>query len=394
MRRSILYGLLGLTLFACSPEQELGDMRAGKPAYVKRELKELPGWGDDRLAEAVPALRRSCATLLRQPDETAVEPASVGGRVADWRGACEAAAKLGDRVADGDLRRFLERWFTPYEVQLPTREPGLFTGYFEPELAGSMERRTGYEVPIYPRPSDLVLVNLGDWRSALNGERIAGRVRDGRLVPYDSRADIESGAIDKKAKPLLWLADPVDAFFLHIQGSGRVKLSDGRTVRVGYDGHNGHIYYPIGRYLVETGELEREAVSLQTIRAWLNRNPARMQEVMNRNPSYIFFRTVEGDGPIGAQGVALTAGRSLAVDRRFVPLGAPVWLDIDYPDERGAALRRLVVAQDTGGAIKGAVRGDVFWGHGEAAAEKAGPMAAKGRYYVLLPKNLEIASAK
>lgn len=385
-----LWLLTVLILAACAPDQEAERAESPPVRYQRTELTELPSWNSDRVSEALPALKRSCGKLRRQSDTDTIAPMEIGGTVAAWREACDALSRLSDASGDGAVRDFLSTWFDAYAVRAGESD-GLFTGYYEPELNGSLEPRPGFETPLLARPSDLVLVNLGDWRTGLRGERIAGRLRSGRLIPYESRSEIESGALGNNAETLVWLDDPIDAFFLHIQGSGRIRLDDGRVLRVGYDGHNGHSYYPIGRYLVESGEIDREAVSLQTIRDWLHRHPDQMRSVMDRNPSYIFFRTIQGDGPIGAQGVALTAGRSLAVDRRYIPLGAPVWLDIDYPDEAGNPLQRLVVAQDTGGAIKGVVRGDVFWGHGPTAAEKAGPMAASGRYFVLLPKNLDIA---
>ena len=339
-----LWLLTVLLLAACTPDQEPDRADSPPVSYKRTDLAGLPAWNSDRVSEALPALKRSCGKLRRQSDTATIAPAEIGGTVAAWRGACDALSRLSDGSGDGAVRDFLTTWFDAYEVRAGKSE-GLFTGYYEPELNGSLERREGFETPLLARPSDLVLVNLGDWRTGLRGERIAGRLRSGRLIPYESRSEIESGALGDNAETLVWLDDPVDAFFLHIQGSGRIRLDDGRVLR----------------------------------------------SVMDRNPSYIFFRTIDGEGPIGAQGVALTAGRSLAVDRRYIPLGAPVWLDVDYPDESGRPLQRLVVAQDTGGAIKGAVRGDVFWGHGPTAAEKAGPMAASGRYYVLLPKNLDIA---
>ena len=315
-----------------------------------------------------------------------------GGHVRDWIEVCDSLppAESGETA----VRRYFETWFQAYEITNDGSGGGLFTGYFEPDLQGAPTRGGDFTIPIHQRPDDLVLAELGDWRSALRGERIAGRVVEGRLEPYHSRADIIAGALVGKAEPLVWVKDPVAAFFLHVQGSGRIMLPDGAVFRVGYAGHNGHVYYPIGRYLLETGEIEKQTISLQSIRAWLKANPDRMQDVLNRNPSYIFFRAIDGAGPIGAQGVPLTPGRSLAVDPRFVPLGAPVWVSIDYPDESGRPLRRMMVAQDTGGAIKGPVRGDVFWGHGERAGVLAGPMKATGRLYLLLPRSLTVIAAQ
>ncbi len=242
------------------------------------------------------------------------------------------------------------------------------------------------------RPADLVMVELGLFRPAWRGERIAGRVENGQLKPYASRAEIERGALAQRGLELFWVDDAVDAFFLHIQGSGRVRLPDGTVARIGYDGQNGHPYVPIGRLLAERGALPRDEVSMQTIRAWLAAHLGEAAALMEENPSYVFFREIAGPadagGPLGAQGVALTAGRSLAVDRAFLPLGAPIWLDLEDPAEGNGRLRRLVVAQDTGGAIRGPVRGDLFWGFGPQAAERAGMMKDRGTYYILLPHDV------
>ena len=357
-------------------------------------FSELPQWVAGRQGEALAALSRSCSKLLRRSPAQWMTDKSVGGRVGDWTLACRSVPS--SMAGHDEARRYFETWFQPYEVSASRSatnpsEDGLFTGYFEPNLRGSLNQSDKFNIPLYQRPDDLVLVTLGDWRDKLRGERIAGRIIDGRLKPYYSRADIEAGAIKATARPLVWVDDPVDAFFLHIQGSGRVVLPNGAVVRAGYDGHNGHTYHAIGRYLIEAGQITSEAMSLQSIRAWLKANPKRMTAMMNRNPSYIFFRWINGAGPIGAQGVPLTPGRSLAVDPSILPLGAPIWVSIDYPDETGRPLRRMMVAQDTGGAIKGAVRGDVFWGHGDAAGALAGPMKAAGRLYLFLPKALKVA---
>ncbi|MDD5587463.1 MAG: MltA domain-containing protein, partial [Alphaproteobacteria bacterium] len=225
------------------------------------------------------------------------------------------------------------------------------------------------------------------FRSDLNGQRIAGKVEGHKLQPYDDRAAIAQGSLAGRARPLLWTDDPVEAFFLEIQGSGRVRLADGTRLRIGYDAQNGKPYVPIGRVLAEEGEIEKP-VTMAKIRAWLHAHPERAQAMMNRNPSVVFFRCVEGDGPKGAQGVVLTPGRSLAVDTAFVPLGVPLWLD-PKEDASGEVIRpRLVVAQDTGGAIKGPVRGDLFWGSSPGAEARAGAMQSRGTYYLLLPKTV------
>ncbi len=334
-----------------------------------------------RIGWSVTALQSSLARRGARRD---------AGRIGDWRALCAAAEALvrdgGEEARHAAARRFFETWFVPYAARASRAATGLFTGYYEPLLHGARGRVGRYSVPLYARPDDLVMVNLGLFRPDLAGRRIAGRVVDGRLTPYETRREIDSGRLSGRGLELLWVDDPLDAFFLHIQGSGRVELADGRTVRVGYAGQNGQPYVAIGRVLVERGALRREEVSLQSIRAWLEAHPMETTEVLAANPSYVFFRLLDGDGPIGALGVALTPGRSLAVDPSFVPLGAPVWLDTTDPLDEGRPLRRLMVAQDTGGAIRGAVRGDVFWGAGEEAEARAGRMRSQGRYYLLLPR--------
>lgn len=390
IRRLLAFAIVGM-MVACAPPPK-SPPPAAVATFQPVKFSEIPGWSADSTADSLQALRRSCARLLKSPPKRQMTDKAVGGRVGDWIPACRAIPP--DNVDDAGARHYFEAWFRPHRVRAGDQAEGLFTGYFEPGLRGSRSATDVYNVPIYKRPSDLILVTLGDWREKFRGERIAGRTVNGRLKPYHSRAEIEAGALTGKAEKLVWVDDPVAAFFLHIQGSGRISLSDGGVARVGYDGHNGHVYRAIGRDLIEEGAIAKKDISLQSIRAWLTANPDRMTEMMNRNPSYIFFREIKGDGPIGAQGVALTPGRSLAVDPKFLPLGAPIWLDADYPDEAGQPLRRLMVAQDTGGAIRGVVRGDVFWGHGKVARALAGPMKAPGRVFLLLPKTLTVSGRR
>lgn len=364
--------LLLLPLFACTPRPPPPDRLTLAPA----SFASLAAWQQDDTAAALGAFARSCATLEKQPPAASL---GIAGPVAAWQAPCTALPKTADAAA---ARRYFETWFQPWQAGNNGAAEGLFTGYYEPELKGARRPGNGFAVPLLRRPPDLVMVELGLFRPAWRGERIAGRVVDGRLKPFESRVAIERGALDRYHLPFLWVSDPVDAFFLQIQGSGRVVLPDGTRVRVGYDGQNGQPYVPIGKLLVERGDLTKENVSMQTIRAWIEAHPAAGKALMDENPSYVFFRELTGDGPLGSEGVVLTAGRSLAVDRSFVPLGVPVFLDA------GDGLRRLMVAQDTGGAIRGPVRGDVFWGDGAEAAARAGTMKARGRYYLLLPKGV------
>ena len=370
--------LLLLSFFACTPRPPPPDRLTLAPA----SFAALPGWQQDDVADALAAFQRSCALILLAK-QLPVTPLGNGiaGTVADWQPPCAAAATADTADADG-ARRFFETWFRPWQAGNNGNSDGLFTGYYEPLLNGARQPDGAYRTPLLRRPPDLVMVELGLFRPAWRGERIAGRVVDGRLRPYESRAEIERGALDRYRLGFLWVDDPVDVFFLQIQGSGRVRLADGTVVRVGYDGQNGQPYVSIGRLLVERGELAREDASMQTIRAWITAHPEAAEALMAENPSYVFFREVMGNGPIGSAGVLLTPGRSLAVDQGFVPLGVPVFVDA------GEGLRRLMVAQDTGGAIRGPVRGDVFFGGGAEAEVRAGTLQARGTYYLLLPKSL------
>lgn len=358
---------------------------------VPATFDRVPGWEQDRHAEAIPPLIASCGALADPRIDTHMGDSSPAirlmGTAADWRSLCQEAA----RVAPGDhdaARGFFERYFIVYQAGNNGTIGGLFTGYFEPELAGSRTRTGSSRTPLRGLPSDLIQLDLGAFAADLSGRRTAGRIVGGRLVPYPTRAEIEAGAVDGRAPVVAWVDDPVDAFFLHIQGSGRIRLPDGRVLRVGYAGQNGHVYVPIGRLLVERQALNLEQVSMQSIREWLRANPDQAQAMMNQNPSYVFFRelqpTQDGESAPGALGVPLTPMRSIAVDPRFVPLGVPLWVDVRDPD--GEQLRRVMIAHDVGGAIRGPVRGDIFFGSGAQAGDKAGRMRSQGGYLLLLPR--------
>ena len=352
-------------------------------------FSSLPDWTGDRHAGVLPALRRSCAVRARRK----VAGDARFGTADAWVAACQAAGILA-AADDAAARRYFETWFRPFKVVGPDGDRGLFTGYFEPELAGAPLKTKDFAVPLYGRPADLVTVRLADFRAKSAYDRIAGRVIDGVLKPYFTRAEIAAGALAGRGLELFWVADPIEAFFLHIQGSGQVRLPDGTRVRLGYAAANGHVYTAIGRALVHRGALVREQVSLQSIRAWLRANPSEAPAILARNESYVFFHVVKGDGPLGAQGVPLTPGRSIAVDPRLVPLGLPMWIDTPHPLPDQMPLRRLVVTQDTGGAIRGAVRADVFWGSGVKAEAPAGRMRSDGRYFALVPRTLPVTAAR
>ncbi len=348
---------------------------------------DLPGWAEADLSGFATAFRRSCERIAGKPAERPFAALKEAGNYRDWQQACRDFAALGGAgsVTTASLRRYLETAFQPWQVSAGKDEKGLFTGYYEASLNGSLSRHPPYTTPLHKRPADLVMVNLGEFRDDLKGVRIAGRVKDGMLRPYESRDQIVAGKWPHRDHALVWVDDPIAAFFVQIQGSGVVTLDDGRQMRIGYDGQNGHPYTAIGRELIRRGALTADTVSMQTIRQWLRDHPREAGEVMNHNASYVFFRIVDREGAVGGEGVVLTPGTSLAVDSTLLGYGLPLWVDIAPPVDGESPLRRLMVAQDTGGAIRGPVRGDVFWGFGERAEYLAGHMKSTGSYWVLLP---------
>jgi len=312
----------------------------------------------------------------------------------EWQPACADAATLSapDQAA---LKQFFERAFALYAVVNPDGSAeGLITGYYEPVLHGSRRQSAKYRQPVYGVPDDLLVVDLSDVYPDLKNLRLRGRIDGRRVVPYYTRAEIDAGKAPVAGREILWVEDSMELFFLQVQGSGKVVLDTGEVVRVSYADQNGHPYRSVGRILVERGELTLDQASMQGIKAWAARNPDKVTDLLDNNASYIFFREqpANGPGPNGALGIALTPGRSLAVDPRAVPLGAPVFLSATWPNSQ-QPLNRLMVAQDTGGAIKGAVRADFYWGSGDEAGAKAGRMRQTGRMWALLPSGFPLASA-
>ena len=331
----------------------------------------LPGWPEERHAEAWPSLQQTCTRVAT------LEKA--------WKRICADAALFVD-VDNDTARAFFETRFEPRVVRNPESTDGLITGYYEPLLFGSRSRTARFRYPIYQRPDDLLVVDLGGLYPEIAGRTLRGRVQGKRVVPYFSRAEISNGKKLLAGNELVWVDDPVALFFLQVQGSGRVQLPNGEMLRVGYADQNGHPYQSIGSRLIAMGALKREDVNLESIKTWLRDHPDEAESVLNSNPSYIFFapRDASLPGPIGSLNVPLTAERSIAVDRTYLALGTPVWLDTTSPLD-GQPYRRLLMAQDTGGAIKGPVRIDVFFGFGPRAEQMAGNMKQPGRVYALLP---------
>lgn len=354
---------------------------------------QLPGWRGSDTRAALAAFRRSCALVSREAPTTPLGGAGYGGLVADWRGTC-AAAPAGN-VAAGTARSYFETRFTAFAIASRGSPGALFTGYYEPQLRASHVRHGPYRAPIYGLPDDLVTVDLGRFRNSLKGEHVTGRVMDHALVPYYARAEID--AHEYKSAPVLAYADdPITVFFLEVQGSGRAILDDGQIERLAYAGQNGRPYTPIGRTLIEKGAIAAERMSMQAIRHWLRSHPDDARAVMESDQSFVFFREAAlgdpGLGSPGSEGAPLTPGASIAVDEHVHPLGAPFFIAASAPNPDPSRpddpLNRLFIAQDTGGAIRGAARADVFWGFGQVAEAIAGRMKSTGRLYVLLPNGL------
>ena len=375
--RYLSLSLFALILASCAttPEKPAREHLSLTPA----SFSDLDGWADDDHAAALTAFIHSCHALENKAADASM---GVAGKIAAWQWACTGAEKApqGDEAA---ARTYFETWFRPFAAAGRDGDEGLFTGYYAPELNGSLTQGGAFQTPLYARPADLISVDLGAFKTELKGQHIVGKVAGSKLTPYDDRTEIAQGSLANRAQPIAWIDDPVGAFFLEVQGSGRVRLSDGTLIPVGYDGANGRAYVAIGHIMSERGDIQRP-VTMPGIRAWLAAHPQQAQQVMNENPSYVFFRKLPNDNIVGAEGIPLTDGRSMAVDSAYVPLGVPLWLET-Y-DGQGAKLRRLMVAQDTGGAIKGPVRGDFFWGSGAEAGVQAGAMQSRGKYFLLLPK--------
>ena len=344
--------------------------------------QEIDGLEEDDLSAAWPAWLQSCSTLKNKTQKS-------------WQVACSAANEI-VKPNKQIVRAYFAEYFNVYSTaNIDATNTGLITGYYEPLLKGSRKKSSQYPYPLYKQPADLITVDLGETYPELKSKRVRGKLvvdKDGRnkLIPYPKRADIETASSPLAGNELVWINDQVDGFFLQVQGSGLVKFDNGETMHVGYADQNGQPYNSIGRVLIERGELTKDQASMQGIKNWASKNPSKLQELLNANPSYVFFRELPANlpGPLGALGVPLTAERSVAIDPKYVPLGAPVFLSTTQPNSN-KPLKKLMVAQDTGGAIKGGVRADYFWGAGDAAGKQAGSMKQQGKIWVLLPKDFE-----
>lgn len=350
---------------------------------------DVPGWDTNDPRDALSAFKRSCAVLQKLPADEAMGGLGYAGVVRDWLPACKAAGT----APPASAKAFFESWFVPLAIDKGSQ--ALFTGYYEPELSASRTPTQRFHVPVYGAPPDLITADLGQFRTKLAGEHIYGRLSSARLEPYPTRAEIDASGLPQ-APIILYTDDPVSTFFMHIQGSGRVRFADGEMLRLNFAATNGRPYTPIGRVLIAKGAIDRKDLSLQSIRAWLLAHASEARAVMEADQSFVFFSLAPlGDptlGSPGSEGVALTPLASLAVDMRLHPLGAPVYLAATVPaadpKKPDRVFDRLLIAQDTGGAIRGGVRGDVFFGFGKNAEAIAGRMKSPGRLFVFVPKRV------
>lgn len=358
---------------------KLADYSLLKPV----QWEEVDGLQTDNLSLSWPAWMQSCSTLVNKPA---------------WQKVCNAAMQLNGQAAakpsSSAIQAYYKQYFSAYKAtNVDGTDSGMITGYYQPLLKGSRNKSAQYPYPLYAPPGDLITVELDSQFPELKYKRVRGRLVGNKLVPYYDRAEIESDASPAKGRELVYIDDIIDVFFLQIQGSGLVQLNSGEQVHVGYADQNGHTYNSIGRLLIERGELTLAQASMQGIKNWARNNLDKVRELLNNNPSYVFFRELPAGlpGPLGALGVPVLGERSLAIDPKFIPLGAPVFLSTTEPNST-KPLKRLMMAQDTGGAIKGGVRADFFWGAGDAAGAKAGAMKQTGKIWVLLPKEFVLSN--
>jgi membrane-bound lytic murein transglycosylase A len=360
-------------------------------------FSKLPGWNNAQLLHSFETFMASCKVFLKMDPRKSVGSEFISLTASDWYPGCQAALQLNNPYTPDALRHFFQAWFNPVEFHDGRPVKGLFTGYYLSALKGSRTKTSKYNVPIFGLPDDIVIANLNTFDTSFKSRKIIGRVvNKHQLVPYYTRAEIDKGALKGKAPVIAWVDSKIDRLFLEIQGSGVIELADGTSMYVGYTAQNGAQYTAVAGVLIKQGVLTRDNASMQGIRRYLEKNPDKITPVLNQNKSFIFFEESKTSDAFGTQGVALTPGYSMAVDTKWVPLGAPIWLSttrpsryIKHPDR---AFQRLMIAQDTGGAIRGPVRGDVYWGAGDRATTIAGRMKNPGHYWILLPNTIKTAA--
>jgi len=369
-----------ININACSKDKATAPETSGTVRLEKVSFKQLSGWNQEDFVAVIPVFGKNCAVIGKNKNKFLYSSA-IKIKTKDYQGVCERFSRQNIRTAS-QMKKFLESEFVPYAVTDNGKADGKFTSYYEATIHASLEKSAKYRYPIYGKPKDLVEINLRDFDADLPNTRLVGRVENNRFVPYYNRRDIERNGV--KAPVLMWGDDLVDIHFMQIQGSAIAYMDDGSELRIGFADSNGRKFKGIGSILLEKKLLPAGEATMPKIREWLRKNPQKAADLMAENERFIFQRLSDADGPVGALGVSLTAGRSLAVDSAYIPLGVMMWLDTYTPDKED--IEKIVFAQDIGSAIKGVVRGDYFWGHGEEALQEAGRMHSDGKYYIIVPK--------
>ena len=385
MYKRLSFLLTFFLLFSCGENQDNQNLKKIEDLeLLPQSFDSFTDWNNDNVSQAVEAFKLSCPKILQEKGQYLGK-----SKIKILADAYKDACKVLPLYKPEQYREFIEKNFIPYAAVYKGSEKGKFTSYYEMTFNASLEKSNKYPYPIYNRPADLLEVNLQDFDEYLPNKQIVGRLVGQKLVPYYSREEINNMGSYLRATPIMYAENIIDTFILQIQGSGVAILDDGSMQRVSYAANNGHKFKGIGSILLDNGEIDKKDANMFSIKQWLNKNLHKAVKYMNENPRYVFHRKVVGEGPLGAQGVALTAGRSLAVDTDYIPLGSLLWLETFYPDK--GDLGKLVVAQDVGSAIKGPIRGDYFWGTGgDDVLKMAGSMNSGGRYFILVPKNAEV----
>ena len=380
LKRGLIFALV-LMLASCHGEQ---SNLVGSDGFSlqKVSFSELNGWGSDDFYLFDKAIKSVCGAIIKNPRQNLASD-HFQYSLKEYKNHCQKMVNINDK---SELKRYIKDNFEPYAVAVNGKAEGKFTSYYEANIRASYEKSGKYKYPIYGKPHDLVEINLRDFDTSLPNQRLIGRVKNGKVVKYYTRQEIDLGELN--APVILWGDDEVDIFIMQIQGAAVATLPNGEEVRVGYAENNGHKFKGIGSILLEKKLIKPSEASMPKIREWLKKNGDKAKKNMLLNDRYIFHQIVHAEGPLGAMGLPLYAGRAMAVDRSYIPLGSMMWLETTAPD--GSKLNKMVMAEDVGSAIKGAIRGDYFWGHGEEALAEAGRMNASGRYYILLPKGAEV----
>lgn len=381
----ILFIILVVILVGCF----LWTLLPAKFGIRTSTFTHLPGWADADTKQSMLTFQVSCKAFLKQDPKKSVGSDYLDLNAEDWYPACKEAMML-QPLSSQNTKQFFEKWFIPVEFVEKKPVEGLFTGYYMPLLKGSLTRTKEYNVPLYDVPSNLLTINLGLFAKDLKNRNIVGRISGSCIIPFYTRAEINQGAIENKAPVVAWVDSLIDRSFLEIEGSGLIQLKNGKQIAVGYSGQNGAAYTALAKVLIDKGVMTRDNASMQHIRSYLESHPNEINSVLNANKSFVFFQKLKQPVALGTLGTPLTPGYSLAIDRKWIPLGIPLWLNTTRPDDQldeQKTLQRLMIAQDTGGAIRGMVRGDVYWGAGEKAASIAGKMKNFGNYWILIPKN-------